>query len=336
MKTDNSQGVTVVIPCFNEEKYIERCVNSILEGTSRNIRTEILIIDGMSHDDTAKIVDRISHYTPNVRRIINPQRETQIALNIGVRNAVYDHVMIAGAHTTYPDNYIETLLSYITSLKLDGAGGSIKTDVLNKTKTSNAIIKILSHPAGVGNSMFRIGSDRPVKVDTVPFGIYKRELFDEVGYYNEKLKRNHDMEWSKRLVRAGKKIYLIPEKQCTYYARETYSELAQNNYQNGMWNILAVWITRTFRSLSFRHFVPFLFVGTLLISALAGIFFQLFFIAALSILLLYLLAVTFFSVALKDRSTTVFHMVWGFVVLHFSYGTGSMVGIIKCITGKRK
>lgn len=329
-------GVSVIIPCRNEENYIEKCIYSIIYGTKKEISVEILVIDGISTDRTSSIISDINKKFPNVKRIENKDIETQIALNIGVRNAVYDYVMIAGAHSEFPSGYIETLLSGMEHLNADGVGGSLKTDVLNKTRTSHAIVKVLSHPAGVGNSMFRIGADLPVKVDTVPFGIYRKQLFEEVGFYDVRLKRNHDMEWSKRLLRAGKKIYLIPDMQCTYFAREKYSLLALNNYRNGLWNLLAVCITRTFRSLSLRHFVPFMFIFSLLFSFVAGVFCKFFLFAGLAILSVYLLIIVFFSAKLNNRNTTLLHLIWGFIVLHFSYGAGSMIGLIKCFTGKNK
>jgi len=320
-------GVSVVIPCRNEEKYIKRCIDSIVEGTASEIPIEILVVDGMSMDNTPAIIDRISKEHNFVRRIINPAKETQIALNLGVSLASFSHVMIAGAHAEFPEGYIKTLLVQMNILHADGVGGSLKTDVLNRTKTSVAISKVLSHPVGVGNSMFRVGADHPVQVDTVPFGIYKKELFEEVGYYNEKLKRNHDMEWSKRVINSGKKIFLIPEVQCVYYARENYQALATNNFRNGLWNILAVCLTRTFRSLSIRHFVPFGFVGSLLVVLISGMFYSPLLYAGLGLLLMYLMILMFFSLKISGNGTTILHLVLAFVVLHFSYGFGSMVGV---------
>jgi glycosyltransferase involved in cell wall biosynthesis len=324
-------GVSVVIPCRNEEKYIERCIRSIIEGTKAEISIEILVVDGQSTDKTREIVGRMKFEFPFIKIIENPQIETQIALNLGVKNSSYSHVMIAGAHSEFPPSYIELLLQQMNKLSADGTGGALKTDVLNKNRMSLAIMRILSHPAGVGNSSFRIGASKPAKVDTVPFGIYKKELFDEVGYYNPMLKRNHDMEWSKRLLRGGKTIWLIPQVECVYYARETYSALAANNFQNGLWNILAVAITKTFRSLSLRHFVPLAFVGSLLLTGILAVFFFCFLFALCAIAGLYIIVMSYFSIQLAGRGTGFCQILWGFIVLHFSYGLGSFAGIARAI-----
>jgi glycosyltransferase involved in cell wall biosynthesis len=321
-------GISVVIPCRNEEKYIERCIRSIIDGTAPDISLEIIVVDGQSSDKTLEIIGRMKLEFPCIKIIENPRIETQFALNLGVKNASGTHVMIAGAHSEFPSSYIEILLNQMVELNADGVGGALKTDVLNKNRVSAAIMRILSHPAGVGNSKFRTGVSKPERVDTVPFGIYKKELFDEVGYYNALLKRNHDMEWSKRLIRSGKSIWLIPDVRCTYYARETYKTLASNNYMNGLWNILAVFITKSFRSLSLRHFIPFGFVASLIFSAVAGMFYLPALFIAVIIATIYLVSMSFFSIKLAGKDTRFYDVLWGFIVLHFSYGTGSIIGFI--------
>ncbi|MDD3877221.1 MAG: glycosyltransferase family 2 protein [Bacteroidales bacterium] len=320
-------GVTVVIPARNEEKYIKACIMSIIKGTSSCIDLEIIVVDSLSTDKTKIVVNSIINEFPFVKIIENPEKETQFALNKGVRAATKPWVLIAGAHSSFPEAYIETILKSISELNADGAGGSILTDVLHKTNTSVAICKILAHPIGVGNSMFRIGSENPVKVDTVPFGIYKKELFDEVGYYNELLTRNHDMEWSKRLIRAGKRIYLIPKMQCTYYARETFKGLAVNNFRNGLWNILTVYVTKTTKSLSIRHFAPFAFVMSLILPLTASVINPFFSLFSLFFLLMYISVITFTSFKIERNNTTIYHLILAFFTIHFAYGMGSIIGL---------
>jgi len=319
--------ISVVIPCRNEEKYIEGCILSIINGTSKEFELEINIVDGMSTDRTRSIIKNLQQHYPFIKLIDNPLTETQIALNKGVKAASYPYIMIAGAHSSFPPQYIETLLHYIITLNADGAGGSLITKVLNKSKTSVAISKILAHPLGVGNSMFRIGASKPIQVDTVPFGIYKKSLFEEVGLYDEKLKRNHDMEWSKRLLRAGKIIYLIPETACVYYAREHFSALAKNNYRNGLWNILTVYYTKTFKSLGIRHFIPFIFVLSLIIPLIGSVWCIYSPLLTLLVIISYLLATTFAALKMERKGTDILHIIAAFFTIHFAYGLGSLVGL---------
>ena len=181
----------------------------------------------------------------------------------------------------------------------------------------------MSDKWGVG-STFRSGTRTITEVDTVPFGCYRREVFDRIGQYDERLVRNQDIELNKRLKRAGGKIYLVPDIACTYYARETYRELAKNSFDNGRWNILTAYYTGTLRSLSLRHYIPLLFILSLLVPFLccprlsSGIF------------LLYLSMMSIRSFQIRS-GTTFLHQFLAFVVLHFSYGVGELAGMAEVL-----
>ena len=323
------QKVSVVIPCLNEEKHIETCIRSILENGYPKEFLEIIVIDGMSSDKTVSILKKMQSEFNQIELLVNTKKITPISLNIGLNHASNAYVLIASAHSSFDKNYIQALINALTNTPdAIGVGGPMKTLVKNETPTSCAIQEILQHRFGVGNSTFRTGSSEKIAVDTVPFGLYKRESLVAIGGYNERLIRNHDMELSKRLSDSGGKIYLIPETSCNYFARESYTQLASNNYKNGKWNLLTVFITRRFSSLSLRHFIPMLFILSLIVpSFLSLLFFPFAYLTILSILM-YLLGIMYFSYTIKSNKTTFFHLFIGFLSLHFSYGAGSLVGLL--------
>ena len=321
--------ISVVIPCRNEEKYISECLDSLIKSVFPNENMEILVVDGVSNDNTMSIVKKYSANHPFIKLIINKNQITPAALNLGVKNATNEYILIASAHSKFSKNYISVLIDNIKKLKADGVGGIMITEVKTHSKKTESIVKVLTNKFGVGNSMFRIGISKPVPVDTVPFGLYKKELYYNVGFYNENLIRNHDIEWSKRLLAAGKKIYLIPEATCTYFARKEYKTLAKNNFDNGYWNILTVFITRKISSLSLRHFVPLIFLLSLVIPTLMSIlYFPLIFISLFSALL-YLISVGYISIKLNNQKTNFLYLVYTFIILHLSYGFGSLSGLFR-------
>lgn len=322
--------ISVVIPCRNEERYIGKCIDSLLGNTPEGCEMEILIVDGMSTDGTRRIVGEMRGQNPNVKMIDNKELVTPNALNAGIQNADGDYIMIASAHSSFAPDYIQKLMAAMERLDADAVGGFMQTAIRHETPKARAIKEVLSCKFGVGNAMFRVGTDKEELVDTVPFGLYRKALFTEVGSYDNRLIRNHDIELSKRLIAAGKKIYLIPDALCTYYARETFSEIAQNNYRNGLWNILTVKITKDLSSLSLRHFVPLLFLLSLIVPlALAPLWWPLLFVPALSFAC-YLLAMGIISAKIAtSKKLNFFYLCWTFMVLHFSYASGSLVGIFK-------
>lgn len=326
----SKQTVSVVIPCFNEEKHIETCVMSLLENGYPVDKIELLVVDGNSTDNTVSILNKIQHKHPQLKYINNPKSKTPFALNLGIEHAKNDYLLIASAHSSFDKGYIEELMLKMEQLNADVVGGVMETKIKNSTPASNAIMQVLSNKYGVGNAMFRIGIETPTLVDTVPFGLYKTSLLKEVKGYDERLIRNHDIELSKRLLKRGTKIYLTPSTTCYYYARETFSELAKNNYRNGKWNLLTVFITKDFSSLSLRHFIPLLFVLSIIAPVILSVFYTPFLFVSSLILLSYLFAIgviTLKTFNLKD--TTFIKGIWSFITLHFSYGFGSLVGLSK-------
>ena len=323
--------VSVVIPCRNEEKHIEHCVRSILTNGYPMELLEILIIDGESSDKTVEIIKKLQNEFSQVKLVNNPKKVTPVALNLGIQNASSEFTLIASAHSSFEKNYISILVNQIQNLpNVIAVGGIMHTKIKNITSISLAIQAVLTHPFGVGNSVFRIGTNEIREVDTVPFGLYKSNLLKSSGGYNEKLIRNHDMELSKRLTRISNgKIYLIPEAECNYFARENYSLLSKNNYGNGKWNILTVFITKTFSSLSIRHFIPLFFLLSILLPLfISFIWFPFIYLSLLSFLF-YTLAMAYFSIKLKSKSPNIFFNLMTFYVLHLSYGMGSLVGVFQ-------
>ncbi len=322
--------VSVVIPSYNEVKSIRDCIESLLKNEYPYELIEILIVDGISEDGTIKIVEEICRNRPNVHLIMNKARITPVALNMGIKNASGDYIMIASAHSQYPSDYIPKLVDHLNNSDAAVVGGVMVTRVNEENNKSVAIARVLSSRFGVGNSHFRVGTEEPKSVDTVPFGMYRRKVFQIAGYYNEMLIRNHDIELSKRIIKKGLKIYLFPDPVCYYYARENYRDLAKNNFQNGLWNILTVYITKSTSSLSIRHFVPLVFLLSLLVPLIIGIItFPPVLALSMAFLFLYCLFLLVNSLNVINRPALFFNVIWSYIVIHFSYGTGSLIGSLR-------
>lgn len=322
--------LSVIVPIYNEEKYISKCIDSILEQDYPKNDLEVILVDGMSTDKTREIVAEYTAKYPFIRLIDNPKRIAPWAMNTGIKESKGDVVMRLDAHTTYEKNYFSVLSGALKKYGADNVGAVCRTDVLNKTPKTLAIREVLSNKFGVGNSTFRIGITSAQEVETVPFGCWKREVFDKYGMYDVRLVRNQDIELNKRIIRGGGKIVIVPDTYCTYLARENYKALAKNNYGNGKWNILTVFYTKELRSLSVRHFVPLAFVLSLIFPLLVGLFWLPALWVSAFALLMYLLVLGGVSVKLaKSKRLNLFYLLASFIVLHLSYGWGSLMGILK-------
>lgn len=322
--------LSVICPIYNEEKYIAKCIESILAQDYPKDDLEVIFADGMSTDRTREIVAEYTARYPWIRLIDNPKRIVPPALNAAIEVSKGDVIMRLDAHASYEPNYFSAIAAALDKYGADNAGSVCKTDVLNKTAKALAIREVLSHPLGVGNSAFRTGIDGVKEVDTVPFGCWRRSVFNRFGKYDERLVRNQDIELNKRIKAGGGKIVIIPDTFCTYYARETFSKLAKNNYGNGKWNILTVFYTHQLKSLSLRHFIPLIFVLSLLLPTIGGIFWHLLWWIGVLSLAVYIAAVSIISAKIAiEKNLNFLYLVLSFFVLHLSYGWGSLMGLIE-------
>jgi glycosyltransferase involved in cell wall biosynthesis len=318
--------VTIIIPMRNEEKFIGKCLDSFLIQIKGREDYEILCVDGVSTDKTTEIIEGYLARNGNIRLIANPAKITPVAMNLGLGYAKGDFIIVVSCHAEYAPDYIDKCLEVIERTKADHVGGYMTTLPGKNTAVGRAIAGATSCAFGVGNSMFRLkGPER--EVDTVPFGMYRKSIFEKIGLYDERLVRNQDIELNHRLRRAGGRIIISPEISSSYYNRSTYRGLWQQSFNNGLWNPYTIWLTGS--GLSLRHFVPMFFVlGLIAMTAGSVLWWVAKWIMA-GYVLLYLMAAFFFSIrSTRQNKTSVFLVLWSFVVLHMAYGLGSLWSVV--------
>jgi glycosyltransferase involved in cell wall biosynthesis len=327
--------VSAIVPCRNEERYISQCLDSIVANDYPKDKLEVLVVDGNSEDRTRKIVAGYQQRYESIRLLDNVKKITPVAMNIGIKNARGMIIMKMDAHTTYEKDYISKCVKFLYEYNADNVGGILQTVPGAETTMAKAIALALSNPFGAGNSYFRIGSKEPRWVDTVSFGCYRREIFDKIGVYNEKLVRSQDMDLNIRLTKAGGKILLHPEIVGRYYADPDLGVFAKHNFADGVWVIQPLKFGGMF--LRPRHLIPLAFVLSLVGSALLSIFFPVFLWLFLSIVGLYLAISIYFSFRLLARERKLsypFVMPIVFLTRHIAYGAGSFYGLLKLLVSK--
>ncbi len=321
--------VSVIIPCYNEEKYIGEVLKSLIRQDHPKDRLEVLFLDGGSRDRTRAIIASYQEDHPWIQLLDNEKRSVPFAMNKGIAHSKGEVIVRMDAHASFPEHYISFLTTRLEEWEADNVGVSWRTETLSDTPRARAIKKVLSHPFGVGNSHFRTGISQPQEVDTVPFGCYRKKTLRQLEGYNPHLTRNQDIELNKRLKRQGGRILLFPDLHTTYFARETFSALARNNFKNGLWNLLTVYVTKDPTSLSLRHFIPFFFVGGLLLPLPLALLQMEFLLIPAFILFMYFLVMGIASFRASDTHTPFHLLVAAFFTLHFSYGLGSLVGLFR-------
>jgi glycosyltransferase involved in cell wall biosynthesis len=258
--------VSIVVPCRNEAAYIGRVLDSILANEYPRDRLEVLVVDGMSDDGTRAVIADYAAREPVIQLLDNPKRITPCALNIGIARARGSIIMRMDAHAHYPPNYVADLVAWLEQSGADNVGGSWVTLPGCTRVTARAIAAVLAHPFGIGNAQYRLGTNEPRDVDTVPFGCFRREVFEQVGLFDEDLVRSQDSEFNFRLLRAGRRVLLVPGVVSTYYARESLGKLWRMFFQYGYFKPLVA--RKVGAIMTVRQLVPALFVSTVLVAAL--------------------------------------------------------------------
>ena len=325
--------VSIIIPCLNEEGYIKSCIESILSQDYQKDLIEILVVDGGSNDNTLSILKSFSEVTI----INNPNKIVPISMNLGIKEAKGDFIIRIDAHCLYPKNYVSELIKNSVALNADNIGCIMETLPANDSSKAKAIAIGISHPLGVGNSYFRVGSSKTREVDTVPFGCYKKEVFKKIGYYDEELVRNQDDELNARLIQNGGKIFLLSNIILKYYARDTITKVYNMFFQYGLYKPLVN--KKLKKPATIRQFIPLLFVLNIILGGLISLFFPPFLYFTLFTLSLYIILILWVSLKIKInkklKSITLLYLPVIFFVIHFSYGWGYIKGIIRILTKQK-
>jgi len=310
--------VSAIVPCRNEEKFIGKCLDSILNQDYLKENLEILVVDGMSEDETKEIIKKYANRHSFLRLLENPRKITPAAMNLGIKNSKGDVIIKMDAHSLYAKNYISKCVEHLKESGADNVGGVLKTIPFKNTITAKAIAISLSHIFGAGGSYFRIGSKKPRGVDTVAFGCYRKEVIDKIGPFNEKMAKIEDFEFNSRLRKAGGKIILFPDIVTYYYpSSDNFKDFFLHNFIDGVW---ATYPLKYGFKVSLRHLIPLIFVLTLPLSIWPYIPASLFFSA---------------RIAFCGKDPRLFFiMLLAFGTRHIGYGLGSIWGLIKILIKK--
>ena len=317
---------TVVIPMRNEENFVRACLDSILEQLDEPGETEVLCIDGASEDRTREIVLAYRSRDARVRLIDNPARIVPVALNLAIREARGDILFRLDCHAVYARDYVACCLSVLARTGADNVGGCVSTRPRIETATGLAIAAAMSSRFGVGGSSFRTGVEEG-EADTVPFGCFRREVFERFGMFDERLERNQDIEFNSRLRRGGGRIVLSPSIRLTYFCPATYEGMVRQAFRNGLWNPYTISLTG--HGLGLRHFVPLFAVVAGIALSVAGFVFPLLWAVLGGLALVYLVtALTAARAASCKQGAPFLRTAAVFPLLHLAYGIGSLCGIL--------
>ncbi len=323
---DGHPMVSIIMPVRNEAPFITRSLGSLLRQTYPKRLMEVIVADGMSTDATRdKIMEIAANSEFRIVIVDNPKLIAPTGLNRALKRATGDIVIRVDGHCEVDSRFVENCVAILQSGAADGVGGPIET--VGVSRRARAIALAMSSSFGVGGSAFRTINDREMYTDTVAFPGYTKEILLKAGAFNEELVRNQDDEYNYRIRKLGGRILLSPNIRSRYYSRTGFRSLIRQYFEYGYWKVRILQLHP--RQMSIRQFVPFFFVITLAFLTLLS------FVSVVSRWMLlglagsYLLANFAASVyTARSKIGTIPLLSLSYIILHFSYGFGSLVGLI--------
>lgn len=314
--------VSIAMPCWNEEKFLEACIASVLAQDYPADRIEVLVGDGRSTDATRAILERLTVADSRIRMIDNPDRLQASAMNRMIRAARGDVIIRMDVHCEYAPDYVRRCVEALERTGADNVGGAQRARA--KTAFQKALCAALDSPLGVGGVKYR-SADNEGYVETVFLGAFRRRVFETVGLYDPRAITNEDAELNQRIHDAGGKVYLSRDIVVHYYPRDSFSTLAKQYFKYGKGR--ARTLLKHGKFLSVRPAIPFaMVVGGALLLATSWIQpFTPFVFAAYA-------AATLVEAVRVGRKAGVraIPLVWGiFPVLHASHGVGFAAGLLE-------
>lgn len=320
--------VTIIVPCRNEERAIQDCLDSVIRQTVTD--TEILVVDGGSTDRTRDIIAGKAQQDKRVQLLDNPKGVVPNALNIALDRAKGTWLVRVDAHCTIADDYVERLVELLET-GVGGAGG--RKQGVGKTVTGKAIALAMSSRAGVGGSAYHHAQTAQY-VDHIPFGAYPVALARQIGGWNEGLSVNQDFEFDVRIRAAGHTLLLDPSIVIDWENRQTFGALFRQYHRYGRGK------TRVMRlhpqSTKIRHLVAPLFVAAVVAAILPWRWKQIAEARAL-------LAAGYGAVVVgagwasgrRLPSNHRWRVAASLVVMHVSWGLGFWHGALELLSGRR-
>jgi glycosyltransferase involved in cell wall biosynthesis len=322
--------VSIIVPCYNEEATIRLLLKSIYDQTFPHLEIEVILADGMSTDQTRSQVAAFRQEFPDleVRVIDNPKRIIPAGVNVALDAARGEFIIRLDGHSMpYPD-YVANSIADLEQGKGDNVGGVWEIHPAGAGFIARSIAAAGAHPFGVGDALYRF-TNRAAAVDTVPFGAFRRSLFDQVGHFDESLLTNEDYEFNTRIRQHGGVVWLDPAIRSVYFARSSLAALAKQYWRYGFWKLRM--LRRYPGTLRLRQALPPLFVlgcfGLALLSS--------FLITArwmlVIILILYFALLVFGSLPVAYRQKDPRLLVgipMAIATMHFCWGAGFLRSLI--------
>lgn len=328
--TENSSKykLAVIMPVKNEEKFIAQALDQLYLQDFPMDELEVVIADGQSTDKTREIAEQFSKRFGSFKLLDNPRMIASAGRNIGVRNSTAPYLLILDGHTYIPNkNFLSDILTVFESSQADCLCRSqpLTPPDINEFEKTVAMCRASALGHNPGSDIY---SDYEGAVDPTSSGaMYRRDVFEKVGYFDESFDACEDVDFNHRVKLAGLKAYISPKLRVLYYPRSSVT---------GLWKQMSRYGSGRF---SFGRKHQLVSLAMWLLAGLVVGFFLLMLLSLIStpvlhlfrsLLGVYLLIIIAFSGLLYLKENHFGCLLYGLLIfpaIHFGVGVGFLKGL---------
>ena len=322
--------ISVVVPVLNEENFIESTLRQLLGQNYLADRLEVIVADGRSTDRTREIVGSLQAEYPNLHLVDNPLKWSSAGRNAAIQVAQGDLIVVVDGHCQIDDtNYLQNLADAFQRSGADCLGRPQPQDVSTANALQRAIASARDSWLGHHSQSFIYSSvEQFVPPQSVAVA-YRREVFDEVGLFDESFDACEDVELNHRVDQAGFQCFFTPNVRVRYVPRSSLKGLFRQMARYGRGRV-RLW--RKHRdTFSIASFLPALFLAGVLLGPVFSMLNWWLAIFYISTLLLYsgIVLGTSASIAIKNRNfPMLFWLPLVFPAIHFGAGYGVLLELL--------
>ena len=243
-------GVSFVMPVLNEITYLERAVRTVLDQEVPG-PMELVLALGPSSDGTTELAHRLAGEDPRIVIVDNPEADIPTGLNLAIRRSTLPTIVRVDAHSELAPGYTLRALETLARVRAANVGGIMHAE--GRTPFQRAVARAYNSPFGLGGGAYH-GGTREGAAESAYLGVMRRSVLEEIGGFDESLRRGEDWDLNLRIRRAGYRVWFDPSLSVTYWPRESWTRLARQFRATGAWR--GELVRRHGRRNSLRFFAP--------------------------------------------------------------------------------
>ncbi|MDQ3098455.1 MAG: glycosyltransferase [bacterium] len=191
------QPISIIIPCLNEEFYIDKLLGALAKQTFRNF--EVIVIDGKSEDKTVEVIERFRSHLPALRCEVSPKRNVIFQRNYGVTFAKHELLLFLDADTQMKPHFLEKTIAEIEKRHLDLATINFKP---LSTRADDALLCVL------GNIYMEIM--QVIQAVGMGWCIFSHKKYHaKLNGFDLNAELSEDFDYTSRAVKLGAKIRVL-------------------------------------------------------------------------------------------------------------------------------